>query len=72
MYTPLHTPLFGSAPIVISVSAASLHEFLGFSWKVLLPYTFVGIGLMIYSQSRLFIGQRQLKKLSSEDSQDNK
>ena len=59
MYTPLHT--FGSILPVATVDV-SLHTFLGVSWMILLPYTFFGLALMIYSQSRLLRGQRAIKR----------
>lgn len=34
-----------------------LHEVVGLSWHVLLPYTLFGAGLMAYSQLRLTWGQ---------------
>ena len=39
---------------------ASIHKFVGVSWRILIPYTIVGIGLMIYCQIRLLRGQREL------------
>lgn len=40
----------------------TLHEVAGFSWHVLLPYTFFGAALMIYSQLRLTWGQHILRQ----------
>lgn len=60
MYTPIPT-IFGS--IVPATGAdLTLHTFLGISWHILLPYTLFGIALMVYSQNRLFRGQRALKR----------
>lgn len=43
----------------------SLNTFLGVSWHILLPYTALGIVLMVYSQSRLMRGERVLKRQAS-------
>jgi hypothetical protein len=40
----------------------SLHEIAGISWHVLLPYTFFGAGLMVYSQLKLTRGQHILRQ----------
>ncbi|MDB5176214.1 MAG: hypothetical protein JWM81_1072 [Candidatus Saccharibacteria bacterium] len=61
MYTPTNAPLLGSLAPVTSVDL-SLHTLLGASWHILLPYTVFGGVLMVYSQSRLIRGQRQLKR----------
>lgn len=60
MYLPSNTTIVGSLTPVTAVDL-SLHTFLGVSWLVLLPYTLFGAVLMVYSQSRLIRGQRQLK-----------
>lgn len=38
----------------------TLHELVGVSWHILMPYTVIGVGLMTYSQVRLVRGQRVL------------
>lgn len=38
----------------------SLHEFVGVSWHILMPYTLLGAALMLYSQTRLLRGQHAL------------
>lgn len=43
----------------------TLHEAAGISWHVLLPYTFFGAGLMVYSQIRLTWGQHIMSKQAS-------
>jgi hypothetical protein len=63
MYTPVTTPIFGSLAPTATVDL-SLHTFIGVSWHILLPYTLFGGVLMIYSQSRLILGQRSLKRAS--------
>lgn len=46
----------------------TLHEAAGISWHVLLPYTFFGAGLMVYSQIRLTWGQHIMSKQASKRS----
>lgn len=41
----------------------SVHQLIGVSWHILLPYTFFGTGLMLYSQFRFISGQRNINKL---------
>ena len=42
----------------------ALHELVGLSWHVLLPYTLFGGVLMTYSQVRLIRGERALKAVT--------
>jgi hypothetical protein len=63
MHIPQTTPLGSVAPL--SGVDLSLHEFVGLSWHVLMPYTLLGGGLMFYSQYRLLRGQRALKRESA-------
>lgn len=61
MYTPITSPIFGTiAPI--AGTDISMHILLGFGWHILLPYTIFGALLMVYSQSRLIRGQRELER----------
>jgi hypothetical protein len=61
MYTPITNPIFGTVAPIASTDI-SLHVLLGLSWHILLPYTIFGALLMIYSQTRLMRGQRELKR----------
>ena len=67
MYAPTNITLIGSLTPAAAIDL-SLNTFVGVSWHILLPYTILGIGLMIYGQSRLMRGERMLK---SQDSIDN-
>lgn len=69
MYTPLNNTLASSITTATFVDV-SVHNILGLSWKILLPYTVFCVGLMIYSQSRLIRGQYNLAKI--EKNQTNK
>jgi len=60
MYVPTNITIIGSLTPITAVDL-SLHTFLGVSWFILLPYTLLGVGLMIYSQARLMRGERDLK-----------
>lgn len=60
MYTP-STTTFGIVPIGGGVDI-TLHTLLGIGWHVLLPYTLLGIVLVFWSQSRLYKGERALKR----------
>lgn len=64
MYVPSNTPLVGSITPVATVDV-SLHTFIGISWHILLPYTVLGLGLMLYSQTMLMRGRRALKRLDA-------
>lgn len=61
MYVPKNLSLLGSLAPAPGVGIA-LHTFLGITWDVLLPYTLLGVGLMLYSQTRLVRGQREIKR----------
>ena len=52
----------GASIVRVTSVDTTLHEVAGFSWHVLLPYTFFGAGLMAYSQLRLTWGQHVLSK----------
>ncbi|HUC88306.1 MAG TPA: hypothetical protein VMR95_04115 [Candidatus Binatia bacterium] len=54
------TPLTTLGPI--SGVDTTLHQFVGVSWHVLMPYTVLGGGLMLYSQTRLMRGQHAMAK----------
>ena len=54
------TPLTTLGPI--SGLDASLHEVVGVSWHILMPYTLLGAALMLYSQTRLLRGQHVMAK----------
>lgn|GEM_PF-6826315 len=64
MYVPTNITLIGSLTPVTAVDL-SLNTFLHISWLVLLPYTLLGVGLMIYGQSRLMRGERAIKRADS-------
>lgn len=66
MYVPANITLIGSLTPITAVDF-SLNTFLGISWLILLPYTVLGIGLMIYSQNRLIHGEHMLKRQDSLD-----
>ncbi len=61
MYVPSNITIVGSLTPITTIDIA-LNSFLGISWLVLLPYTFLGIGLMLYSQSCLMRGEYLIKK----------
>ena len=61
MYVPRNLTILGSVTPVPGVDIA-LHTFLGITWDILLPYTILGVGLMVYSQTRLLRGQREIKR----------
>ena len=65
MYVPSNITLVGSLVPIAPIDFA-LNTFLGISWLILLPYTFLGIGLMLYSQSRLTRGEDLLRKQNHE------
>lgn len=44
---------------------SGVHKFVGVSWHVLMPYTVIGVGLIVYCQIRLMLGQRQLSRMSA-------
>lgn len=60
----MHIPQMSPTAAVLRVSGldATLHEVAGVNWHVLLPYTALGGGLMVYSQVRLLRGQHVLKR----------
>jgi hypothetical protein len=60
----MHVPYVSPVSAVINFSGvdSGLHEFVGISWHILMPYTFIGAALMIYSQSRLLRGQHDMAK----------
>ena len=60
MYTPSNFTVLGIAPV--TAADLSLHTFVGVSWHILLPYTLLGVGLMVYSHHRLMRGERDLKR----------
>ena len=60
MYVPTNITLVGGLPI--TAIDLSLNTFLGISWLILLPYTLLGVALMIYGQSRLMRGERTLRR----------
>jgi hypothetical protein len=60
MYVPTNSAFIGGITPITSVDV-TLHTFLGVSWHILLPYTIFGAALMAYGQTRLLIGQQQLK-----------
>lgn len=66
MYVPTNSALVGSLTPLTSIDV-SLHTFIGISWMVLLPYTALGAALLVYSQSRLIRGQRDLKRYEQVD-----
>jgi hypothetical protein len=68
MYVPSNITIVGSLTPITTIDVA-LNTFLGISWLILLPYTLLGIGLMIYSQSRLMRGESLLKKQNQLDEQ---
>lgn len=68
MYLP-NISITGSLPPIATVDIA-LNTFLGISWLILLPYTLLGVALMVYSQSRLMRGEHLLKKQIELDQQD--
>jgi hypothetical protein len=61
MYVPTNITLIGSITPITAIDF-SLNTFLGVSWLILLPYTLLGIVLMVYGQSRLMQGERALKQ----------
>jgi len=63
MHVPTTSAVTNLGP-VSSVNVA-VHEITGVSWHVLMPYTLLGGGLMIYSQARLMRGQRVMKMQSA-------
>ena len=64
MYVPTNITLVGSLTPITAVDL-SLNTFLGISWLILLPYTALGVALMIYGQSRLMRGERMIKHQDS-------
>lgn len=58
MQIPQMTPVASIVPL--TSFDATLHQLVGVSWHVLIPYTVLGAGLMTYSQARLVRGQRAL------------
>jgi hypothetical protein len=60
MHIPQTTPVASIAPL--SGAEVTLHEFVGLSWHVLMPYSLFGGGLIIYSHAKLLRGQRVLSK----------
>ncbi|HXE10359.1 MAG TPA: hypothetical protein VN554_02940 [Verrucomicrobiae bacterium] len=60
----MQIPQMSPTAAVLRVSGldATLHEVAGVNWHVLLPYTALGGGLMVYSQVRLLRGQHVLKR----------
>jgi cell division protein FtsL len=61
MYVPSNISIVGNITPITAIDL-SLNTFLGISWYILLPYTALGVVLMIYSQSRLMRGERDLKR----------
>lgn len=61
MYIP-NTTIIGSIVPVTGGIDIGLNTLLGIGWHILLPYTFLGIGLMLWSQSRLYKGERELRR----------
>ena len=61
MYVPTNITLIGSITPITAIDF-SLNTFLGVSWLILLPYTLLGIVLMVYGQNRLMQGERALKQ----------
>ncbi len=49
-----------SSVMPVSSTDVALHELVGISWHMLIPYTILGVGLMTYGQVRLVRGQRAL------------
>lgn len=60
MHVPTTSPLTNIGPV--SSANIAIHELTGISWHVLMPYTALGGVLMIYSQTRLFRGERAMRK----------
>jgi hypothetical protein len=60
MHIPQTTPIASIAPL--SGAEVTLHEFVGLSWHVLMPYSLFGGGLIIYSHVKLLRGQRVLNQ----------
>jgi hypothetical protein len=56
MHIPQTNPLPSLGPV--SSSTIVIHKLAGLSWHVLMPYTLLGAGLMVYSQVRFMRGQR--------------
>lgn len=61
MYAPSNINIVGSITPATALDL-SLHTFVGIGWYILLPYTLLGIALMIYGQTRLMRGERDLKR----------
>jgi hypothetical protein len=66
MYVPKNLTILGSVTPLPGVDIA-LHTFLGITWDILLPYTLLGVGLMLYGQTRLMRGQREIKRQAKLD-----
>jgi hypothetical protein len=60
----MHVPTISPVTAVVNLTGvdAGLHDMVGVSWHILMPYTFLGGALMLYSQSRLLRGQREMAK----------
>jgi hypothetical protein len=65
MHIPQTTPVASIAPL--SGAEVTLHEFVGLSWHVLMPYSLFGGGLIIYSHVKLLRGQRVLNRQQASD-----
>ncbi len=59
MHIPQPSP--SSAILPVGGIGAGLHHFAGVSWDVLMPYTILGTGLMVYSHFRLIRGQQVMQ-----------
>jgi hypothetical protein len=60
----MHIPQTTPTPTIAPITGVDLglHRFIGLSWHVLMPYTLFGACLVIYSQTRLALGERAYKK----------
>lgn len=57
----LPQPSPAAAIVPMSGLTAAVHSFADVSWHILMPYTIVGVCIMVYSQVRLERGQYALK-----------
>ncbi len=54
-------PSIPSTIIKVSTVSTGVHELIGLSWRVLVPYTVFGLLLVIYGQVRLMIGSHEMQ-----------
>jgi hypothetical protein len=59
MHVPQTTLVSNIVPVSGGVDV-TLHNLVGLSWEILIPYTILGLGLMAYGQIRLARGERML------------